>query len=195
MFILYQDLALLLRENIYGTVRYIHHGDTIGIFNGKETEKYDVRIHDNIGHIEIEFFKLATPFNINNNIICTPSEAYTFLNQDKTFDSLKYSYSELARVWMLYSVERQAYYYEGDTLYISSRSMRLNEKKVIFSKVYAEPDKTKVILVGENNEQYEIFNSNYNGVHTPIEDLNNGIPFYTDIHCESKTYMSPFGIF
>lgn len=195
MFILYQDLALLVRENIYGTCSYIHHGDTIGIFNGKETEKYDVRIHDNIGHIEIEFFKLATPFNINNNIICTPSEAYNFLNQDKTFDSLKYSYSELARVWMLYSVERQAYYYEGDILYISSRSMRLNEKKVIFSKVSAEPDKTKVIFVGENNEQYEIFNSNYNGVHTPIEDLNNGIPFYTDIHCEPKTHISPFGIF
>ena len=91
MFVLYQDLALRLIDNIYGTCSYIHHGDTIDIFNGKETEKYNVRIHDNIGHIEIEFFKLTTPFDINNNIIYTPSEAYTFLNQDKTFDSLKYS--------------------------------------------------------------------------------------------------------
>lgn len=182
MFILYPDIVLSLREDKYGNTVYIHHNDNVNIFDGEKINTYIVNISDSI-----KFFKISEPFNTENEITVTPSAAYNFFNQDKTFDSFKYSHSELTRSWMLYSVENQQYYYEGDLLYISSRSLRLRGKKVIFSKVTIEHDKTKVIFIGDNNYVCEMFNSNYNGAETPIIDLNNGIPFYCDIHCEPKS--------
>lgn len=181
MFILYQDDVIILKD-INGNVSYIRHGDIVDIFGGKYIINMSEN-HKSVSPTEITFRRTSFPYD---TITSHDSSVYNIMNTNRIHnDDPMYESSGIAYNWLLYSPETRQYFKEGDELCISSHTKRFNERHVIFDKVLIEHDVTKVILRGDNGEEYELVNFRYNGTSAMV-DIQNGIPFYTDIHCAKR---------
>lgn len=189
MFILYQDIALKATSN-KGDID-LHRGDVVKIFNGKNTEEYRIT---HLTPYMVVFFDYENAIKHHKpgdgEFIYDPDMAYDFLNKNKTFNSPKYYQSKIINVWMIYCVESREYYYIGDRLRISSRRLNLNQKDMIFKGVTIDNEDIEIIFEDNNCMQYRLTNSQYNGNTSSITELSNGVPFYSDMHCEPKHGIS-----